>query len=457
MRVLITGYSAAGHSSFGSQIRELWSRLAATGEYEIIQHSWFHGETMDGVVPPWQIIPTLRGYDDQGNSHQMANDRYGGQSFAGAIDMVKPDLVWSLADPFMIMHTPELREAFGYKLVVWCPIDGVPVKPKYGQIIRDADLAVGITRWGSDLMSEVAGGVDVPCIYHGVDTALFAPCSESERASFRKSLTKHTDAPEDALLLGWVGRNQFRKMPWMIYPLVYYLNSGHWFECKGCKHITPGPYDRGRRRPLPLPKTCPHCHGEDLVSGRPIKTRLWAHMYQRQGGVQFAYTEKLWGVENCFTYTQGLSQHSGNTPGQMVNLYQMMDVYVSLSGGEGFNIPLIEAASCGTPCIYTDYSGQAEVGRESGGLPVDVASMVTEHHTEMHVDRAVADLGSAIRQILETIGDWPDRTTLFENSVKVRRLAEQKFDWNVIVPQWQANLKQVMEKDRSAKIFGGIA
>lgn len=48
------------------------------------------------------------------------------------------------------------------------------------------------------------------------------------------------------------------------------------------------------------------------------------------------------------------------TQEQLVNLYKSADVFVLPSKGEGWGLPIIEAAACGLPVITTRYSGQEQ-------------------------------------------------------------------------------------------------
>jgi glycosyltransferase involved in cell wall biosynthesis len=405
---------------------------------------------MEGVVPPFHIMPTNHGYYDQGNQRATMADRYGSQSFARALNQVRPDIVWSLADPFMISHLPAFRDSHGVKLAVWCPIDGEPVPPAYSDLFRRSDYCAGITEWGAGQMSH-ASGRDIPCIYHGVDTKIFYRETKELREQLRKDASQIGDIPTDCLLLGFVGKNQFRKMPWIIYPLLYYMNSGHWLECLDCEHYIPGPYDKTRRIALPLPRFCPHCGSGNMNEGEPIPTRMWLHMYEKDGGIRFALQEAVWGIEGKITYSKGLSPHKGVLPDQMREFYNLIDVYVTLSGGEGFNIPIIEAAACGVPSVYTNYSGQAEIAKLCGGLPVEPAAFLTEHHTKMHIDRAIADVGEAIGRLVQL----KDRESREEQGRMAIRAVDQHFDWNLIVAKWHTIMKDLYTRSRGERVIGG--
>jgi autotransporter strand-loop-strand O-heptosyltransferase len=57
---------------------------------------------------------------------------------------------------------------------------------------------------------------------------------------------------------------------------------------------------------------------------------------------------------------------------EYVKYLQEGDVFVSCARSEGWNLPLIEAMSCGTPSIYSNWGGQLEFA-ENKGIHVDIA------------------------------------------------------------------------------------
>jgi FkbM family methyltransferase len=57
-----------------------------------------------------------------------------------------------------------------------------------------------------------------------------------------------------------------------------------------------------------------------------------------------------------------------------VKYLQEGDVFVSCARSEGWNLPLIEAMSCGTPSIYSNWGGQLQFANNKG-LPVKISHM----------------------------------------------------------------------------------
>jgi len=438
IKVLLTCYSAATHTSFGRITRDLWKRLHETRKFHIIQHGWFHRQTVSDGDVPWDIAPTNAGYDEEGHPIISDADRYGAKSLGRMLKMTRPDIVWSLADAYMIEHLVGYQQQYGFKLALWVPVDGEPYPVPFGNFLRGADRIYGITDWGADILSH---STSQPCsnIYHGVDTEIFKPISPARRDQVRKAALGAKYA-EDAKVIGFIGKNQFRKMPWNIYPIQYYLRSGNWAYKQGMNSVVLGPYDRTRRegkKPATITR--------DWMPAKPINAHFWIHSYEQEEGINFRYEEEVWGQQGEVIYTGNLSPVKGLSDSEMNDLYNMFDVYASFSGGEGFGMPIIEAAAAGTPVIYTDYSGQAEVGERVGGVAVKEGARIVEHGSG--IERAVTDIGDAVYKLYRMLelGEIPDGGS-------VRSKAKEHFDYDVIAAQWQAELIDLHESKNSATL-----
>jgi glycosyltransferase involved in cell wall biosynthesis len=65
---------------------------------------------------------------------------------------------------------------------------------------------------------------------------------------------------------------------------------------------------------------------------------------------------------NSIDYRYGFSQHN------LAALYTGMDVMLSVSYGEGFGIPTVEAQACGTRVIGSSWAATADLVAEDGWL-----------------------------------------------------------------------------------------
>ena len=62
----------------------------------------------------------------------------------------------------------------------------------------------------------------------------------------------------------------------------------------------------------------------------------------------------------------------------MNNVYNIMDVFLLTTSGEGFGVPIIEAMSCEVPVVATDYTTTPElVLQNKAGLGINLAGVDT--------------------------------------------------------------------------------
>ena len=64
---------------------------------------------------------------------------------------------------------------------------------------------------------------------------------------------------------------------------------------------------------------------------------------------------------------------------RMREVYNLMDIFLLTTSGEGFGVPLIECQACGIPAIATNYTTTSELLCEDGisGIPVKLSSEIT--------------------------------------------------------------------------------
>jgi len=195
-----TGFSACTHN-----VLNHWHDLG----HEI--HCLGINYTGDPHSYPYPIYPAY-------NPRQGGMDLLGWGRLPTLINSINPDFVVLLNDPWNIpQYCNKIREAYRIPhdislinldpippLVGWLAVDGANQK---GEDIKDLSLAVTWTEFGRNELIE--GGYSGPTdiIGLGVDTSIFKPQDRKES----RSRWLRSDVPDDAFILGVVGRNQMRK------------------------------------------------------------------------------------------------------------------------------------------------------------------------------------------------------------------------------------------------------
>ena len=85
--------------------------------------------------------------------------------------------------------------------------------------------------------------------------------------------------------------------------------------------------------------------------------------------------------------------------GLMGAVYSSMDVCVQYSVCEGFGMPQVESACCGTPVMSVDHTAMSSVCRQIGGTPIRVERYFTENETGRIL--ALPDNDDLVRKLID--------------------------------------------------------
>ena len=103
-------------------------------------------------------------------------------------------------------------------------------------------------------------------------------------------------------------------------------------------------------------------------------------------------------------------------------------VFLSCSRSEGWNLPLIEAMSCGTPSIYSDWGGQLQFAQNKG-IPVKISHMRNANITDVDVNGEYCepDFEDLKDKMLDAYNNYEDYK---KRSVEESKLIHDEFNWN---------------------------
>ena len=234
----------------------------------------------------------------------------------------RADVILTLADTWAL--SPERYD--GIPWIPWTPIDQTPRSPLLRWFVREglkleaAHTPIAMSRFGETLMRDA--GLSPAYVPHGIDTRVYAP---SDRHAARRAL----GWPTDAFIVGQVGLN----------------------------HTAPG------RKNFPE-----HLEAFARLRAKHRDAVLYLHTQRNDhrefGGVCIAALCEAFGLQldrnviTCDTYQQLVLGYPAE---HMAALYNAMDVLVSVTAGEGFGIPIVEAQACGTPVIVGGWTAMPEL------------------------------------------------------------------------------------------------
>jgi len=314
MRILWVSNSRKSPTGYGNQT-DLFVPLLKKAGHEIAIFAFYGQEAAptqdaDGII----TFPRLQ--------HPYGND-----VVKAHCDYWRADVVITLINPWVL----DAELYGGMNWLAWSPVEGEPVMPGDVGVLKSAKRIWAMSRHGQGQFLE-AGFENVDYVPHGVDPNVFKP---GDRAAARKRLGDlwKTDL-EGRFVVAWNAAN--KGIP----------GRKGWYEgMKAFKAVCDL-----------YPETRPllYIHSErDGRFGMPLET-----------------IRQLVGIptENVL-YAPQYEYLAGMIPPWYLNdMYNVADVLLNPSHGEGFGIPIMEAQMAGCPVIATDCSAMSELVDESGFL-----------------------------------------------------------------------------------------
>ncbi len=127
----------------------------------------------------------------------------------------------------------------------------------------------------------------------------------------------------------------------------------------------------------------------------------------------------------------------------MVGIYGMADCFLHTGFGEGFGLPVIEAMACGLVVVGTNSSTAPELIGDCG-LLIDTVKYPKSNHeitfgSYNGVEFSIPNIYDAVEKLNKL---YNNKLLREELSIKSCQKAVTKFDWSIIIPQWEEVVKK---------------
>jgi glycosyltransferase involved in cell wall biosynthesis len=259
----------------------------------------------------------------------------------------------TLGDPWSFDPIARLKTQHDFSWLAYVPTDCAPLPRKALLGLLAADAVVAASYFGKSALEQALPEVEVGVVYHGVDCAIFRPLEN-------RSAVRAENGLADRFVVGFVGRNRPRKQ------LACLIKAFARFTSE-----------------------CPEAF-------------LYLHTTEEPDGWDVPGLLARYGLDQCAGITGDLSIKQGLTD-EMLNLvYNLFDVFVLPSCGEGFGLPIVEAMAAGVPVVTTDHSTNKELVK-GRGLLISPLTFITA--PQLNAELPLPDEGDLAAKLTELYRD----------------------------------------------------
>jgi len=307
------------------------------------------------------------------------------------IIIINNDL-WIVAE--YVKFIPENNRIFTYS-----PVDALPVHSNWINNLTRVNARVGTyTNFAKDGIQAAHEGINVDIIGHGVDTDEFYPMEDA-----RKFLA---NVPPDAFVVQNINRNQPRKR------LDLFLKAMQlWLSRKS-------PEDRKN-------------------------ISFYYHGSLKDVGWNLVDLAQRWGIDDRFLITDqtNFTPAHGVSLSSLCKIYNVADVHVMTSMGEGFGLSPFESAACGVAQVVPNHSACKELWE-------GIAPLIEIQEWEV-LTGGINTEGGVIN--VEHLADILE--DLYQNRDKTKELAkkayeyvqQERFTWAYIANQFDKVIQDMLQ------------
>ena len=328
---------------------------------------------------------------------------------------LRPQIFGVLLDTFMLYPWYLQQNYAPAKTMFYFPSDGGACLPQGCEaILQKCDLPIAMSKFGQKQVKEIHG-INAEYIPHAVDPKIYYPLEPEEKQKLKAKL-----GLSNKFVIGVMGRNQGRKMHDRIFKMFAKFAKMHQDVILFC-HFDPN----------------------DLAAVFDVK-----RLMQRLN------------VANRVVFS-GVNYFRGFTYEQMNEVYNVMDVYLSTTSGEGFGIGTIEAMACKIPVINIAYTTTEELviannaGESIKLVGCEEMSLLSTPSQEFDykmmngtitgswcVERGICDLDDGVKKLEKLYQDAKLREDYGRNG---RRAVLRDYTWDVVNDEFDRLLTRLVK------------
>lgn len=187
-----------------------------------------------------------------------------------------------------------------------------------------------------------------------------------------------------------------------------------------------------------------------ISESKQLKDRTHLHLHTLPisiRGINLVSVIHELGIESNVSFSYGTFRSSGWSEEGLNVLYNLADVNVSATSGEGFGMPHLESMACGIPNIAPNCSSLTELigyGEKARGLLADIESSQMIQNGSIRILVSEQDLADKMKRLYT---DDKLREKLGKNGTEWAK----DYTWKNVVQQWDRLLEEMKGRNEKNK------
>ena len=348
VRILTVSDHPMLHTGFANVHRHILEAISKTENVQIAAVGWYPPRDKsseskagknDGLfadnTTPWYIV----------NCESPDLDWCGRATVPRAMKALRPEIVISIGDPWMVDTISEMRKLFNFTWIAYTPIDGLGIIEPYRLVLKEADVIVAYSTFGKQVLEKAFPRKQISLINHGTDPDVFFPV-DIPKEELRKNIGMSTK--ENEFIVGWIARNTQRKRADLavaafsifLAPSITTENNRIYFKGIDREYDTTSDDNVNIR-----------CDGKKDAS-------MYMHYPKNEpNGFDVMGIAEEFGVEDKLIFTNDTSVGLGVSNEKLNNIYGILDVSLNTAESEGWGMPLHESMAAGIPVVAPNFGG----------------------------------------------------------------------------------------------------
>lgn len=320
-----------------------------------------------------------------------------------SIHKTQPDVVLLSHDCWFFPNLAKIKQKFSdIKFIGYWTIDGEPISRLWKEILESCDVTISPTYYGREVIQQRYFHIDVDVVPYGIDHNIFYPVEPQEKKEIRNRQGLNQYELSDKFVFLYVGQNQNRK------NLSCSVEAWKKFA-----------KDKDDVSFILLTRTRLDQKGEWIVA------------------IDYDLSDWI-GIKDLVIIDDIVPSDS------IPMFYQLSDIFLSPSIGEGFGLAICESMACGLIPVVTNFSGHTDYCENNKN---SILLDGIDFYADWGVTRRFVDPKLMAEALEFLYNAWKNKDPGLHNMSQNAIITAKRYDWDKTADGIDKCIKKSLNKE----------